>query len=86
MIIRNSGVPMTMRSFRETSTHKWKLAIIAIAVLLQVHLGVGYLFGQSTKNPQTETVTRQENTARLGNTGTRMVGRSALPLTSGVLT
>ena len=40
---------MTMR--------KCKLAILAIAVLLQVHIGAGYLFAQV---PQTEAVTRQE--------------------------
>ena len=43
---------MTMR--------KSKLAILAIAVLVQVHLGVGYLFGQNAQNPQPEPVTRQE--------------------------
>jgi hypothetical protein len=42
---------------------KCKLAILAIAVLLQVHVGAGYLFGQTTqapKIPQAEGVTRQE--------------------------
>jgi aminopeptidase N len=40
---------MTMR--------KCKLAILAIAVLLQVHVGAGYLFAQV---PQAEPITRQE--------------------------
>ena len=59
MIIRNSEVLMTMR--------KCKLAILAIAVLLQVHMGGGYLFGQNSQNPQapqaeaiTPPITRQE--------------------------
>jgi aminopeptidase N len=43
---------MTMR--------KCKLAILAIAVLLQVHFGAGYLFGQSSQAPQAEAITRQE--------------------------
>jgi aminopeptidase N len=46
---------MTMR--------KLKLAILAIAVLLQVHIGAGYLFAQATRDPQApqaETITRQE--------------------------
>ena len=43
---------MTMR--------KYKFAILAIAVLLQVHLGASYLFGQNAQNPQPEPVTRQE--------------------------
>jgi hypothetical protein len=52
---RNSGVLMTMR--------KCKLAILAIAVLLQVHTGASDLFGQNSQNPlapQTEAITRQE--------------------------
>ena len=40
---------MTMR--------KCKLAILAIAVLLQVHISASYLFGQSS---QAEAITRQE--------------------------
>jgi hypothetical protein len=46
---------MTMR--------KCKLAILAIAVLLQVHTGAGYLFGEISQNPQapqTQPITRQE--------------------------
>ena len=43
---------MTMR--------KCKLAILAIAVLLQVHSGAGYLFAQDAQNPQAEPITRQE--------------------------
>jgi aminopeptidase N len=43
---------MTMR--------KCKLAILAIAVLLQVHMGAGYLFGQNAQNPLAEPITRQE--------------------------
>ena len=46
---------MTMR--------KCKLAILAIAVLLQVHAGAGDLFGQATRDPQApqaEGITRQE--------------------------
>jgi aminopeptidase N len=60
-----------MRSFPETSTRKTtmrkcKWAILAIAVLLQVHIGAGYLFGQTsqaTLTPQAaqgEPITRQE--------------------------
>jgi hypothetical protein len=49
MINRNSGVLMTMR--------KCKLAILAIAFLLQVHIGASYLFAQV---PKAEAVTRQE--------------------------
>ena len=58
MIIRNSGVLITMRKF--------KFATLAIAVILQVHLGAGYLFAQNSRialGPQerkTEPVTRQE--------------------------
>ena len=48
----HEGVLMTMR--------KWKLAILAIAVLLQVHTGASYLFAQNSPNPQTEVITRQE--------------------------
>jgi aminopeptidase N len=51
-LLPSSGVLITMR--------KCKLAILAIAVLLQVHTGAGYLFGQNSQNPQAETVTRQE--------------------------
>ncbi len=43
---------MTMR--------KCKLAILAIAVLLQVHAGASYLFGQNAQNPQSVPITRQE--------------------------
>jgi aminopeptidase N len=42
---------------------KYKFAILAMAVLLQVHAGAGYLFGQATRDPQApqaETITRQE--------------------------
>jgi hypothetical protein len=39
---------------------KCKLAILAFAVLLQVHTGAGYLFGEITQTPQTEAITRQE--------------------------
>jgi aminopeptidase N len=49
---RNSGVLITMR--------KCRLAILAIAVVLQVHTGAGYLFGQNSPNLQGEPVTRQE--------------------------
>jgi hypothetical protein len=55
MINRNSGVLMTMR--------KCKLAILAIAVLLQVHTGASYLFAQATRDPQApqaEAIARQE--------------------------
>jgi len=43
--------------------HKLKLAILAIAVLLQAHAGASYLFGQNSQNPQApqaEPITRQE--------------------------
>ena len=43
---------MTMR--------KCKLAILAIAVLLQVHLGASYLFAQASQASQAEAITRQE--------------------------
>lgn len=43
---------MTMR--------KCKLATLAIAVLLQVHLGASYLFAQNSESPQAESITRQE--------------------------
>ena len=43
---------MTMR--------KCKLAILAIAVLLQVQLGASYLSGQTPQNPQAQPITRQE--------------------------
>ena len=46
---------MTMR--------KCKFAMLAIAVLLQIHIGAGYLFGQATRDPrapQAEAITRQE--------------------------
>ena len=46
---------MTMR--------KCKLAILAIAVLLQVHSGAGDLFGETPQAPkasQAEAITRQE--------------------------
>src|SRR6476661_783589 len=43
---------MTMR--------KCKVAILAIAVLLQVHLSAGSFFAQDAQNPQAEPVTRQE--------------------------
>src|SRR4029077_1685349 len=46
---------MTMR--------KCKFAILAIAVLLQAHLGAGDLFGQATRDPQAsqaEPISRQE--------------------------
>ena len=43
---------MTMR--------KCKLAIIAIAVFLQVYPGTSYLFGQNPQAPQAEAITRQE--------------------------
>jgi aminopeptidase N len=49
MFNRNSGVLITMR--------KCKLAILAIAVLLQVHSGAGYLCAQV---PKAEGITRQE--------------------------
>ncbi|HEV7743497.1 MAG TPA: M1 family metallopeptidase [Pyrinomonadaceae bacterium] len=42
---------------------KSKLAILSIAVLLQVHVGASYLFGQATRDPrppQAEAITRQE--------------------------
>src|SRR6266498_1194025 len=48
-LLPRSGVLMTMR--------KCKLAILAIAVLLQVHTGAGYLFAQV---PKAEAITRQE--------------------------
>ena len=47
--------PMMMR--------KCKLAILAIAILLQVHSGAGYLFGQASRAPQApqaKAITRQE--------------------------
>jgi aminopeptidase N len=40
--------------------HKCKLAILAIAVLLQVYLGAGDLFAQNSQSPQAESITRQE--------------------------
>ena len=43
---------MTMR--------KCKLAILAIAVLLQVHAGASDLFAEITQTPQTDAITRQE--------------------------
>jgi hypothetical protein len=46
---------MTMR--------KCKFAILAIAILLQVHVVAGYLFGQNSQNPQAPqaaAITRQE--------------------------
>jgi aminopeptidase N len=43
---------MTMR--------KCKLAILAIAILLQVHVGASYLSGEISQTPQTEAITRQE--------------------------
>jgi hypothetical protein len=46
---------MTMR--------KCKLAILAIAVLLQVHTGADYLFDQAPEVPQAEAITRQETFA-----------------------
>ena len=49
MIIHNCGILMTMC--------KCKLAILAIAVLLQVHTGASYLFAQV---PKAEAITRQE--------------------------
>src|ERR1051325_796224 len=58
MFNRNSGVLIKMR--------KSKFTILAIAVLLQVHLSAGYLFGQNSRialGPQdakTEPITRQE--------------------------
>src|SRR5258706_12452222 len=39
---------------------KCKLAILAIAVLLQVHTGASYLFGKIPQTPQTGAITRQE--------------------------
>ena len=39
---------------------KTKFPIIAMAVLLQVHAGAGYLFGQNSPAPQAEPITRQE--------------------------
>jgi hypothetical protein len=39
---------------------KCKLAILAIAVLLQAHTGASYLFAQNAQNPQAEAITRQE--------------------------
>jgi len=42
---------------------KHKLAILAIAVLLQVHVGASHLFGQATREPgipRPEAITRQE--------------------------
>ena len=68
---------MTMR--------KCKLAMLAIAVLLQVHAGAGYLFAKFSK-PANPIYYPPGNTSRLGNAGTRMVGRTALPLAGGVLT
>src|SRR5687768_17753573 len=54
---------MTMRSFPKTTSRKCKMAILAIAVLLQVHAGASYLFGQNSQAPQAsqaEAITRQE--------------------------
>jgi hypothetical protein len=75
---------MTMR--------KCKLVILAIAVLLQVHAGAGYLFCPKPSNCSRPT--RREdgtcqpagNAARVDHAGTRMVGRTALPPSSRVLT
>jgi hypothetical protein len=50
LVNHNSGVLTTMR--------KCKLAILAIAVLLQVHTGAGSLFGQDAQNPQPQPITR----------------------------
>jgi hypothetical protein len=36
------------------------MAILAIAVLLQMHLGAGYLVAQNSQSPQAEPITRQE--------------------------
>ncbi|CAN5737773.1 hypothetical protein BH18ACI4_BH18ACI4_14050 [soil metagenome] len=51
-LLTRSGVRMTMR--------KCKLGILSLAVLLQVHLSAGYLFGEITQAPQDAAVTRQE--------------------------
>ena len=51
-LLPRSGVLLTMR--------KCKFAILAIAVLLQVHLGAGDLSAEITQDPQTQPVTRQE--------------------------
>jgi hypothetical protein len=57
-LLPGSGVLITMS--------KCKLAILAIAVLLQMHVGAGYLFAQNSRialGPQeakTEPITRQE--------------------------
>ena len=54
---------MTMRSLPETNMRKCKLAILAIAVLLQVHTGASFLFAQTARAPQVphaESITRQE--------------------------
>jgi hypothetical protein len=51
-LFRSSGVLMTMR--------KCKLAILAIAVLVQVNTGAAYLFAQNSQSPQAESITRQE--------------------------
>ena len=59
------------------------LKIIALAVFLQMQFGFGYVFAQS---PQAEEYYPPGNTSRLSNAGTRMVGRTALPLAGGVLT
>jgi hypothetical protein len=51
-LIQTAEFLMTMR--------KCKLAILAIAVLLQLHTGASYLFAQNAQNPQPEPITRQE--------------------------
>jgi aminopeptidase N len=51
-LLPRSGDLMTMR--------KCKLAMLAIAVLLQVHLGAGDLFAQNPQAPQAEPISRQE--------------------------
>ena len=52
---------LTARCRRDArAPSKCKLAILAIAVLLHVHIGTSYLFGEITQTRQTEAITRQE--------------------------
>ena len=65
-MINQTGTPLLTRGLLPSSEvlmtmRKCKLAILAIAVLLQVHVGASYLFAQA---PQAEAITRQETLRR----------------------
>src|SRR5688572_21520795 len=71
---------MTMR--------RCKLALLAIAVLLQVHTGASYLLWAKFSKPAgaaSRTYYSAGNTSRVDNAGTRMVGHDASPPEGGVL-